>query len=233
MIERVHVDLATPVGQIARFHPAAIAVFEAFDVDYACKGGRSLRDAALATGAEPDAVLDAIFDSAINAAASEGTVSELIHRIVTQHHRFESDQLRSILARMGPSEDGELIRIRRIFSDVVASMSAHMLREERMLFPRIEELDLHPHRVRTGSITRPLLAEFIEHDFIHERLAKLRELALRMRLRGGAYVDLLDELDALSRGIHRHLHLENNVLIPRVIDLENNLKSTRRQASLS
>jgi iron-sulfur cluster repair protein YtfE (RIC family) len=107
-----------------------------------------------------------------------------------------------------------------------------MLREEKNLFPRIEELDLHPHKVRAGSISRPLLNEFIEHDIVHERIAKIRELALRLRSMEGPDVQLLDEIEELYRAVHRHIHLENNVLIPLVIDLENRLKASR-QANLA
>ncbi|MGZ5476407.1 MAG: hemerythrin domain-containing protein, partial [Thermoanaerobaculia bacterium] len=82
--------------------------------------------------------------------------------------------------------------------------------------------------VRAGSISRPLLNEFVEHDFAHERLAKIRELALRLRNVEGSDVQLLDELDELFRAVHRHIHLENNVLIPLVIDLENRLKASRQ-----
>ena len=64
-----------------------------------------------------------------------------------------------------------------ILTELASSVSAHMLREEKNLFPRIEELDLHPHKVRAGSISRPLLNEFIEHDVVHERIATIRELS--------------------------------------------------------
>lgn len=231
MRNQPHIDVTTPVGQIARFYPAAVAVFEAFDVDFACKGGRSLLDAATAAGSDADAVLEAVLESSIGKAA-EGTVAELIHRIVTQHHRFETNRLRSLLAQLESSDDSDVMRIRRIVADILESMSAHMLREERTLFPQIEELDLHPHRVRGGSVTRPLLTEFVEHDLLHERFTKLRELALRVcaRRRDGADA-LLGEVDTLSRDVHRHIHLENNVLIPRVVELENRLKAMRSEAS--
>jgi iron-sulfur cluster repair protein YtfE (RIC family) len=76
-----------------------------------------------------------------------------------------------------------------------------------------------------------LLNEFLEHDLIHERLTKLRELALRIRVRGTSFGELLDEVDVLMHAIYRHIHLENNVLIPRVIDLENRLKTLRQEPS--
>jgi regulator of cell morphogenesis and NO signaling len=123
----------------------------------------------------------------------------------------------------------ETDRIRRLLASILTTIAPHILREERELFPRIEELDLHPHRVRVGSISQPLLVEFIEHDTIHEWIARVRELGLRVR---GCDVDPLlpGAIEDLYRSVHRHLHLENNVLIPRVVDLESRLKESRHAA---
>jgi regulator of cell morphogenesis and NO signaling len=224
---------SSPVGQIARVFPLTIAVFEEFDIDYACKGGRPLADAARAAGFECSAVMDALQAVCSKGIALEPRVSDLVHTIVTQHHRFEDARFRELAARFEAPEvtSVEGARIRTLLIDLASSVSAHMLREERNLFPRLEELDLHPHRVRAGSVSRPLLNEFLEHDIVHERLTKIRELALRLRASSEAHAGLLAELDDLYRAVHRHMHLENNVLIPRVIDLENELKTRKNEIS--
>ncbi len=234
MIDKLHIDGSTPVGQVARFFPAAIAAFESFDVDYSCKGGRSIADAAAATGLATAKLLDEITALAGDQGpALEPSIAELLQTIVTGHHRFETERFRELSARlMTKPEDLEVSRMRRIVADLSSSISIHMLREERNLFPRIEELEFHPHRVRSGSISRPLLNEFIEHDVVHERLTKLVELSLRAKLRDAIEVDVLRDLEDLNLTIHRHMHLENNVLIPRVIDLENRLKTSRNETTV-
>ncbi|HEX9160188.1 MAG TPA: DUF542 domain-containing protein [Thermoanaerobaculia bacterium] len=224
------IDETTPVGQIARAFPNAIAVFEEFDIDYACKGGRGVAEAAKAAGFDSAAVLEALGTATAGGPAPEPRIADLLHTIVTEHHRFEAARFRELASRfdtprMASVEAG---RIRTILTELATTVSEHMLREERNLFPHVEQLDLHPHRVRAGSITRPLLNEFVEHDVVHERLTKIRELAQRLRGREGVDPGLLDEVDELYRAVHRHIHLENNVVIPRVIDLENRLKSSRR-----
>ena len=222
------IEASAPVGQIARFFPSAIAVFEAMDIEFACKGGRSLADAADAAGADLGELLAALRSVANDGRSLETSVADLIHTIVVDHHRIEGDMLKDIETRLARVSSGaDVARIRRIFSGLTAAIRTHMLREERELFPRIEELDLHPHRIRAGSISRPLLVEFVEHDVVHERLLKLRELTLRLRgVIDAATIEALERFDLLT---HRHIHLENNVLIPRVIDLENRLKLTRRE----
>jgi regulator of cell morphogenesis and NO signaling len=234
MNQKIHIDGASPVGQVARFFPSTIAAFENFDVDYACKGGRSIADAAAATGLSTAKLLEEITVIAnAEVPAPEQSVSELVHIIVTEHHRFEAEQFRILSAElMARPDDLDVSRMRRLVADLSGSISVHMLREERNLFPRIEELDVHPHRVRSGSISRPLLNEFLEHDIVHERLTKLRELSLRARLSNAIEPDVLNDLELLNRAIHRHMHLENNVLIPRVIELENRLKTLRNEAAV-
>jgi regulator of cell morphogenesis and NO signaling len=223
------VNQSSSVGQLARAFPATIAVFEEFDVDYACRGAGSVSDAARAAGFEPSVLMSALGAVIANGAAPEPRVSDLVHTIVTEHHRFEGTRFRELAARFDTPEmrNVEAARIRTILIDLAETVSAHMLREERTLFPHVEKLDLHPHRILAGSISRPMLNEFVEHNIVHERMAKVRELTLRLRARPDADTELLDELDELYRAVHRHIHLENNVLIPLVIDLENRLKVAR------
>lgn len=227
------INETTPVGQVARRFPAAIAVFEELDIEFACCGGRSVAEAAKAAGFDAKQLLDALHAAVSDGPAVEPAISDLLHTIITDHHRFESSEFRNLAGRLEPAAATSVIasRIRTILLELATTVSAHMLREERNLFPRIEELDLHPHRVRTGSITRPLMTEFVEHDIVHERLLKIRELG--SRLRGVVDGDLLNDLDDLYRAVHRHIHLENNVLIPRVVDLENRLRASRRDEILT
>lgn len=229
----MQINETTPVGQIARFYPAAIAVFEEFDIEYSCCGGHSVSEAARASGFEPKAIMEALLPARSNGPEPEQPLADLLHIIITEHHRFEAAAFKALAARFEPPLMANTLgaRVRTILLELATSISAHMLREERNLFPRIEELEVHPHRVRAGSITRPLMTEFVEHDVVHERLSKVRELTLR--LRGTIDSGLADDLDELYRAVHRHIHLENNVLIPRVVELENRLKSSRRDEILT
>src|SRR5512132_214266 len=99
MNQKIHLDGSTPVGQVARFFPSTIAAFENFDVDYACKGGRSIADAAAAAGLSTAKLLEEITAIANEETpAPEPSVSELVHIIVTEHLRFETEQFRILSA---------------------------------------------------------------------------------------------------------------------------------------
>lgn len=223
---------SSPIGEIARHHPGTIALFDMLDLDYACKGGRSLEDSAVAAGVDPDELLRSVGSVAADSPPSEdGSLAELLHTIITDHHRLDLDAARDLSARLARMNQEPLAdRIRRLLLSLRETLAGHILREERELFPRIEELDLHPHRVRAGSISRPLLAEFVEHGVVGEYLGRIRELTLRLR-GSDADVDLLDELERFVLRVRHHLHLENNVLIPRVLELESRLKSAHLAAT--
>jgi regulator of cell morphogenesis and NO signaling len=223
-------DASTPVGQIAREHPWAVEIFERLDVEYSCRGGRPLRDAAMAAGWSAEELLHELRSAAQTAAEPEGpepTLAAILETIITDHHRLEAARLNELARSLADAPQSvPLQRLRRLLDAVHATMRTHMLREERDLFPRLEELELHPERVRAGSVTNPLLIEFVEHETVHEWLTRMRELVLQLRLEG-LDAGLLAALEMLHRQVHRHLHLENNVLIPRVIDLENRLRLLR------
>jgi regulator of cell morphogenesis and NO signaling len=224
MSEAMNVDATTSVGKVARFRPEAIAVFEFLGLEYACAGGRSLREAAIAAGLDVHDVIEAV--KPVDAAADEPSLADLIHAILADHL---SEQQRIAEIRTGlrtiAARAPEWARLRRLFDDLHSSVVAHMRREERDLFEPIEELEARPHRIRPGSISRRMFAEFVEHDVVHERLVKARELVLRLRGRRDVDQELLDKIDAYDRSAHRHMHLENNVLIPRVLELENRLRA--------
>jgi len=222
------IQRTSPIGEIARHHPATIALFETLDLDYACRGGRPLEHAALTAGLDPEELVRSVASIANDSPrAEEGTLAELLHTIITEHHRLDLDTVRDLTTRLARMDHEPLAgRIRRLLLSVHEALRGHILREERELFPRIEELDLHPHRVRAGSISRPLLAEFVEHEAVSEYLGKLRELTTRLR-GGDADAGLLDEIEHFVLRVRRHLHQENNVLIPRVLELESRLKSAR------
>ncbi|HEU4522340.1 MAG TPA: DUF542 domain-containing protein [Thermoanaerobaculia bacterium] len=223
------VDASTPVGPIARHYPAAIDIFELLDIDYACFGGRTVTDAAIECGADPEEVLSEVLAITNIEPEPEPSLPDLVHRIITEHHRMDRELMRDLSHRLSSRAhpDGNISRIRRLLVSLGTALGPHARREERELFPLVEELALHPERIRAGTISRRLFAEFIEHGTIHERLRKIREITLRLRAARFGDRGLLDDLDSFERMAHRHIHMENNVLIPRVVETENRLRAER------
>ena len=69
----------------------------------------------------------------------------------------------------------------------------------------------------------PIRQMELEHDKAGNALAKMRELASDYALPADAcntFAALYDGLQAMESDLHEHIHLENNILFPRAIELE-------------
>ncbi|HKB78741.1 MAG TPA: DUF542 domain-containing protein [Thermoanaerobaculia bacterium] len=222
------------LSETLRRLPAAIDVFEAAEIDYSCQGARSLADAAQESGYEVEEILARLEAARRNGGGRnwfDEPILELLESLVNDHRATIADRIPEIqkdiehaVTAIGPIE--EIQRIRILFSYLASTLSTHVLNEERDLFPFITELEaaisesMGPPRMR---ISQRVLRELVEHETFHERFRTLRELL--DRLPANDTVDTLRRnLIQFSNEVHRHMHLENNVLYPRVIEIENGLR---------
>jgi regulator of cell morphogenesis and NO signaling len=104
-----------------------------------------------------------------------------------------------------------------------------MRKEENVLFPYILELEradrakLSPPTPHFGTVKNPIRMMMAEHDADGERLRKMRGITGGYSLPEGAcpsFTALYAGLEDLERDLHRHIHLENNVLFPAAAELE-------------
>ena len=215
------------VAEIARMMPQAVAVFEEAGIDYSCRGARALADAAAGAGFTAEEMI-----ARIAAAPADGTtdwnrepLGELTRFLAKDHEdtiRTTLGELRQAIERCGP----EARRIAVIFTNYSTSVVAHMLNEERDLFPTIQYLEDAMNGAGGGPkprVSQRVLREMVEHEGFRETLRTMRELAWQLPP-NEAVLELRARLAACSREVHQHIHLENNVLYPRAIALENAVK---------
>lgn len=233
-------DIATKtIREIALESPATTRVFEEFKIDYCCGGRRSIEDACLAAGIDPLMLknrLLATFDVTPEVDVPERLgPSELIDHIVATHHVFTAQELErltalmtKVLTRHGELQP-ELYELRSVFSALAASLLPHMQKEEMVLFPYIHALErsldddasLEPPHF--GTVANPIRMMMMDHDNDGERLRKMRSVTGDYSPPEGAcpsFTALYAGLQDLERDLHRHIHLENNVLFPAATELE-------------
>jgi regulator of cell morphogenesis and NO signaling len=229
--------MKSTVGEIALAAPATTRVFEKYHIDYCCGGRRPLDEACASAGVETAAVIDSL-DQVLNAndvlaplAPEKMHLSDLADHIVGTHHIFtaeELERLEPLMAKVATRHGElhpELYEIESIFRDLKSSLLPHMQREENILFPYIRDLAAGtaqpPH---FGTVKNPVRMMMVEHETDGERLRQMRSLANDYGIPEGAcpsFAALYAGLDELEHDLHRHIHLENNVLFPRAIELEN------------
>jgi regulator of cell morphogenesis and NO signaling len=220
------------IAEIARTMPQAVEVFEDAGIDYSCRGARSLADAAAGAGYSADELITRVLAVPVNG------IPDWYHRPLTELTRYLSadheetirttlKQLREAIDRAAATGCGdEIRRISVLFATYSSSVIAHMLNEERDLFPCIEYLEKAANGNSTGHkprISQRVLREMVEHETFQEKLRTMRELAWQLT-ENDAVAALREWLRACSREVHHHIHLENNVLYPRAIALENAVK---------
>jgi regulator of cell morphogenesis and NO signaling len=224
------------VADIARALPQTIAVFEDAGIDYCCKGGRSLDEAAGSAGFTTDDLL-----AKLNAAPSNGErdwseapLSALMKMLLHEHRETILDALREVRRCVDVVQTtvrmSEARRLEVLASDFTAHTLAHIGSEEEELFPTVALLDSIAHAEINGPlpprVSQRILREMIEHEALRDRLRTMRELACRLPDIAGGVAQLRSALREFSRVVHHHIHLENNVLYPRAMEAENALRRT-------
>ena len=227
------------VGEIAAASMAAIQVFEDFGIDYCCGGEQSIAEACQSGGVDQEALLQAVRDTMIPAPSGSRDwktepLSALIGHIVSVHHKYLKLELPRIQKRLEVvyaahrERDGAtLAPLPEILFLMKDELELHMHKEERMLFPAIEELEraAESGRLRPfpfGSLANPIRVMLAEHESAGASLDRIRAITKNYELPSHAcetYRALFKGFEALERDLHMHIHLENNILFPRAFAL--------------
>ncbi len=223
------------LADIINVTPGSARVLEGYDLDYCCHGQRPLSDACDEAGIDAAAVLDSLsqLGSTDEGAPDwlEMSTGELATHIESKHHTYLHEEMPRLealamkVAGVHGERHPELAEVRDTYGALKADLDPHLHKEEQMLFPMIRELDEAdgPVDFHCGSLRNPISVMLTEHDTAGELLARLRELTSGYQTPAdgcASYQALYDGLAELERDTHLHIHKENNVLFPRVVELE-------------
>lgn len=229
------------VREIALELPITTRIFEEFHIDYCCGGRKMFLDACRNAGADPEAVLQKI-DSAIGddetadiAFLITAPLSEVIDYIERKHHTYTREELDALpplmekVAHRHGELHPELTELKYTFATLCDELRPHLLKEESILFPFVRELDSQESgEIRLsppffGTVENPIRVMMTEHDMAGELLQNMRAISKDYLLPEGAcpsYTALYSRLEAFERDLHQHIHLENNLLFPKALELE-------------
>ncbi len=228
------------IREIAVEMPVTTRVFEEYKIDFCCGGGRSFSDACQIAGVSPEEVSRKLYQVLNNQSKDSESLepqntTELIDYILEKHHAFTRNEIArlSVLMEKVCRKHGEsyheLSTLQKLFAELCDDLNRHLLKEENVLFPFIKHLEMseannlsspHPPFV---TVKNPVRMMMIEHDKAGNILQKMREITKDYSLPESACPSLqalyfgLAELEA---DLHYHIHLENNVLFPEAVKLE-------------
>jgi regulator of cell morphogenesis and NO signaling len=236
-------NMATPqttVRDIALEQPASIRVFEHFGIDYCCRGRKPLVEACQERSIEPKTVLDAIQEAIAGGGEStrdwtRAKLETICGHIVETHHAYIRAELprlemlaQKVVSRHGKTRP-EIAHIQQLIIALREELLPHLDKEEVVLFPFITNLERNlascgPRPLGCfGAVRNPIRMMIAEHDAAGDAIARMRALSNGFTPPGGAcptYCGFYQALEEFETDLHQHVHLENNILFPRAIDLD-------------
>jgi regulator of cell morphogenesis and NO signaling len=235
------ITLDKTVREIAIETPSTIRVFEKFGIDYCCGGRKSLEQACAELQLSSEQVMEKLAEASRQPVEEDtaqwqtAPLAGLVQHIVSKHHKYVRQELPRIeqlagkvFTRHGQAHP-ELEKIRDAFLQLNNELSAHMMKEEQILFPYIARVE-HALQSRQplpescfGTVLNPIEVMVQEHDAAGALLAEIRSLSGNYTTPPEAcpsYIALFTGLQEFERDLHQHIHLENNILFPRALDME-------------
>jgi regulator of cell morphogenesis and NO signaling len=219
-------------------NPAAARIFEDLGIDYCCGGSRTLEEACARADlsfAEVSKSLETVTPIRQERDWLAEPLFELIAHIKNTHHRYTKEEIRRLepllekVCSVHGKNHPELLAMRETFAALAEELTAHLMKEEAVLFPyivRLEEAVIANEPVLPppfGTVRNPVSMMMREHDDAGAALYRLRELSRSYTAPPDAclsYRTLYQALALFEADLHQHIHLENNILFPRALEME-------------
>ncbi len=233
------------IGQMVTKDFRKAEVFKKYGIDFCCGGKKSLAKACEEKGLDKNTV-----DRELNQIASDALLPSqnyamcdadfLADYIFNTHHRYVTQSIPVLfqyiqkVANVHGDKHPQTILIRDIFLEVANELNSHMMKEENILFPYIKKLaaavrenqktEIHSF----GSVSNPIQRMEEEHTEVGDQMEKIMELTNNYTPPAGACTTFkvsYAKLKEFSDDLHQHIHLENNILFPKALELELNIQA--------
>lgn len=233
------------LGQIAAKDLRKAQVFKKYGLDFCCGGKKTVKEACAEKGLDVTKVEQELqqadkMPSSRPIPYGDWSLDFLADYIVNTHHSYVRKNLPDITAyadkvmKVHGSRHPELIRIKQLVAEANAELSGHMVKEEKVLFPYIKALVAAKDHTQplqaahSGSLQSIINMMELEHEVVGKNLEKIRQLSQNYLLPEDAcasYSLLYRMLDEFEEDLHLHIHLENNILFPKALDIEKHLNN--------
>ena len=239
-METLHKDLQKQIGQFVAEDFRTAAVFSKYGIDFCCKGDRTIEEVCQKNNIDSDELLNKLLDIAsLNNQQSidyrSWPLDLLAEYVEKKHHRYVEEKtpvLRQFLDKLCKVHGGrhpELFKINELFVASTGELAAHMKKEELILFPFIKKMVKAKlengtlQRPSFGTVENPIAMMKHEHENEGERFREIAELSNNYTPPAdgcNTYKVTFAMLDEFEKDLHLHIHLENNILFPEAIKLE-------------
>ncbi|GAB4517955.1 MAG: iron-sulfur cluster repair di-iron protein [Allomuricauda sp.] len=231
------------IGELVAEDYRTAQVFKNHKIDFCCKGNRTLSEVVTTKGITLENLLEDL--QAVQNSEKTGQpdfktwpLDLLIDYIEKKHHRYVEQQIPVLkqyltkLCKVHGARHPELHQISEHFHASAGELAMHMKKEELVLFPWIRKMLHGPSDLKSDgktpskTVRTPIKVMMQEHDNEGERFRKIAELSQDYTPPSDAcntYRVTFSLLKEFEDDLHRHIHLENNILFPNAELLETRL----------
>ncbi|MCU4174019.1 iron-sulfur cluster repair di-iron protein [Carboxylicivirga sp. N1Y90] len=236
------ININTSVGEIVKANFKTAQIFDKNSIDFCCGGGISLDEACKKSKVDIDVLVPEL--QAIVALSDPDSkyidsleLDELCDYIEKRHHTYVSENIPFLQQKLQKLCDvhgdnhSELFEIKELFNGEAENLSAHMKKEELILFPYIRKMVKYKTELLNtedgfGELNKTIELLDDEHQKEGERFEKMSTLTSVYTCPPdgcGTYQVTFQTLKDFENDLHRHIHLENNILFKKALVLENEL----------
>lgn len=236
----------TLVGEIVKINYKTAAIFQENKIDFCCGGNKTVSEACNKAGVDSKEFISqlrtALQDSDPDAEYIDSLdLSTLSEYIVNRHHAYVRKNIPVLkqyiekIADVHGSAHPELYKVKEEFDKTSGELIMHMQKEELLLFPYIKKMEKHkkentelaaPH---FGTVSDQIQKMIDEHEDEGERFSVISELTDNYTVPSDGcttYEITFRQLADFEKDLYRHIHLENNILFPKALILEKEIKQT-------
>jgi len=216
------------------------AVFSKYQIDFCCKGNRTINEVCEKQNIDSDTLLQNVYDvlqSENNSGIDFNSwpLDLLVDYIEKTHHRYVEEKTGIILQFLNKlcsvhgANHPELFKINELFAEGAGELSQHMKKEELMLFPFIKRMVNTKEsngvlaQPSFGTVSNPIAMMMQEHDNEGDRFREIANLTNNYTAPADGcttYKVAFAMLQEFEQDLHKHIHLENNILFPKAVILE-------------
>lgn len=231
------------IGELVAADYRTASIFKKHNIDFCCQGNRTIEEACEKKKIDTKIVVGDInnllqskTDSSID--YQSWPLDLLADYIEKKHHRYVEEKsleiqpyLKKVCSVHGNSHP-ELFEIKELFDGAVSELASHMKKEELILFPFVRKMVKSQHEnseitlSQFGTVKNPIEMMMQEHETEGDRFRKIEELSNNYTTPPEAcntYKVTFALLKEFEQDLHLHIHLENNILFPKALELEKEL----------
>ena len=238
------IETQNTIGKTVANNFRTAEVFRKYGIDFCCKGGRMLADVCMERNLDMEAIEKELDEkTAAVTPISEDSyqtmgLDALVDHIMLVHHTYVRESIPPMLAflhkvnKVHGERHPELAEIYDLFEGCANELTHHMVKEENILFPAIKKMVLAKQNGTQvtpfffGPLENPIGMMENEHTTEGERFFRIAELTNNFTPPDDGcttYKVAFQKLEEYQKDLFTHIHLENNILFPKALQLEKEL----------